>query len=110
MRGLQDADLANSPDAAELLCEYMSEISEDYWCAGWLHGLEFSLWKMLRGGSRDFGTGDVKEEELSKLRQLSQRAGGWVIWDEQKDASMSGNRFVPLALWTVMYDGEKSSW
>jgi hypothetical protein len=62
------ASLAKSSDAdiAKLLLERMEEISEDEWAAGWMMGLEFELWK--RG---DEG-----------LERLSQKCGGWWIWDE----------------------------
>jgi hypothetical protein len=34
---------------ASLLRKLMSGISEEYWCAGWLAGLEYTLWNAITG-------------------------------------------------------------
>ena len=34
---------------AGLLKKLMSAISEERWCAGWMHGLEYTLWDMVTG-------------------------------------------------------------
>jgi hypothetical protein len=40
----------------------MSDISEEYYCAGWLIGLEEILWSMVVGNRREFGMGVVTED------------------------------------------------
>jgi len=37
-----------SPDA-RALANFMSDLSEQIWCAGWLKGLEFMLWPVVIG-------------------------------------------------------------
>jgi hypothetical protein len=39
---------------AGLLRKLMSGISEDYWCAGWLSGLEYTLWDAVTGSEKMF--------------------------------------------------------
>jgi hypothetical protein len=77
----------------------MSGISEDYWCAGWLSGLEYILW--------DAGTGKRKNvctsEEIEQLRYLSEKSGGWIIWDEQ----LKDERFVPMDEWLRLYEAKR---
>jgi hypothetical protein len=109
---LHDAALALAldRDAAVLLEERMSAISEKYFCAGWLNGLEHDLWPMLQGGSRDFGLGEVTEAEVDDLRRLHARAGGWWAWFEGSAEHATpdhgnlggGVRFVPTAAWLDM--------
>jgi hypothetical protein len=81
-------------DAAVALAALMSEISEEYFCAGWLVGLERSLWPMLSGGDRSFGLGEVTEREVAELKRLHEKAGGW--WTD------GGDVFVTTAEWTAL--------
>lgn len=75
----------------QLLLRLMRSLSEDYYCAGWMHGLELSLWHMaLRQDS----------EEGQILLYCAETAGGWWIWDDQRD----NNVFIPLPVWRGMYD------
>jgi hypothetical protein len=41
----------------ETLLRMMEDMSEDYWCAGWLNDLEYSLWIAVITGNVDFGWG-----------------------------------------------------
>lgn len=97
--------------AAQLACE-MSELSEEYWCAGWLSGCEFELWRMVQDFTvRNWGMGAVADDQIDSLRALSEKCGGWVAWfGEGKD---SGERFVPMAGWLEMYakhEAELAEW
>ena len=49
---------------ARLLYKKMSDISEDCWCAGWMMGNEYALWKILRGDRHDYGWGGIAYEDL----------------------------------------------
>lgn len=89
-------------DAAALLRMQMSEISEEYYCAGWLHDLESTLWPMLSGGDRSFGLAEVSESEVAELRRLSEKAGGWWRWDEE-----DGETFVTLKEWLEILSRHK---
>ena len=35
-----------------ILAEYMSDLSEETYAAGWMKGLEFDLWEALEGKSK----------------------------------------------------------
>jgi hypothetical protein len=89
--------------AAELLCHYMSDLSEDYFCAGWLCGLEFTLWGMaFAKADRTFGFGELNQEEIDKLVDLSVAAGGWWWWVDREDPVESGEEFVTWDEWEVI--------
>jgi hypothetical protein len=80
---------------AGLLRNVMSGISEDYWCAGWLHNLEYLLWDAVIGKRKI-----CSPEQVEQLKYLSEKCGGWIIWDEQaKD-----ERFVPMQEWLRLYE------
>ena len=86
---------------AGLLRKLMSGISEDYWCAGWLSGLEYTLWDAVTGKRKNV----CSSEEIEQLRYLSEKCGGWIIWDQQaKD-----ERFVPIDEWLRLYDARLRS-
>jgi len=64
---------------AGLLLKLMSGISEERWCAGWYHNLEYILWDAVTGRREDI----CSPEEIEQLKYLSGKCGGWIIWDEQ---------------------------
>src|ERR1043166_906966 len=73
-----------------LLREQMSDISENYYFASWLIGLEVTLWNALHGGSREGAfERTISDEELRDLAELSALTGGWHDYD----------RFIPLDEW-----------
>ena len=78
-----------------LLC-VMTGISEQFYAAGWESGLEFSLWRMVCGGARDYGLGEISERQVQLLRLLSEEAGGWWAWDEER-----GEHFMNRKEWLV---------
>lgn len=113
MRGVIGAENSCEPGAVRALAMAMSDISEAYYAAGWLMGLEYSLWEMLHGGSRKFGMGEVTEAELAVLRTLHEQCGGWIAWrdnglDVNDDAWESyGETFVPTREWIAMVAKER---
>jgi len=78
---------------AGLLARFMSDLSEDYWAAGWLVGLEFELWSAVREDATRIGPANA-----ARLRYLSSKCGGWIVWDE------TGLRYVPLDEWRERYE------
>ena len=88
------------PNATELM-RYMSELSERAYYAGWMAGLEYALWKAVLEGRLKYGTMQITRAHTSKLKELSNRCGGWIVWDDE-----SGETFVPLARWQKMYESE----
>ena len=91
---------AENEDAAMRLLGVMRDLSEEHWCAQWLMGLEFSLWEIAQGGSRDFGMGEVSDIDVAALRELHERAGGWWRWVDG-----TGEVFVATAAWERMHAG-----
>jgi hypothetical protein len=71
--------------AKALLLDRMEEISEDFWAAGWMGGLEYDLWAIAQEGGGPYGMGVISPECAAELRQLSEDAGGWWVWN--KDAT-----------------------
>lgn len=86
--------LAHLEPKQRALAELMSELSERAYYAGWMEGLEFSLWRALDGGSRTFGRLELTDDQLVRLRQLADACGGWIVFDD-----MNEERFVPISEW-----------
>ena len=98
--------------AAESLVNYMSQISEDYWCAGWLVGLEHTLWQFVKDydgydphdAQFTFGLSTIKQHEIKKLKDLSDLAGGWWYFSNSTEEMMGGELFIPTSEWLVKFE------
>jgi hypothetical protein len=91
-------------DAAVRLRMFMSELSEECWCASWLSECEIMLWQMTREPERGhtWGQGEVTPDDLSRLLFLADKARGWWRWDD----ALRGAAFVPMAEWLAMVAAE----
>ncbi len=76
----------------------MSELSEAAYYAGWMHGLEFALWRAVTEGPRRYGRLDITAEHVSKLRELSDSAGGWIVFDDKTEET-----YMSLDEWRRIY-------
>jgi hypothetical protein len=92
-----------TPEAEDLEM-YMSYLSENAYCAGWMYDLEYLLWSAVVEGSRRFGAIELGERECARLRRFSTACGGWIIWDESE-----GEKWVPLDVWEERYRAWKSA-
>lgn len=73
----------------------MTGISEDLYCAGWMSGLEFSMWRAANSPTDfQFGMGAVLERQRRLLRDLADEARGWWVWEDS-----TGPRFIALDVW-----------
>ena len=83
----------DSPEqgAAVGLCALMSGISEGYYCAGWMSGLEYDLWQAPE--DMDYGIGWITKRQSDLLKLLSEECIGWIAW---VDGEL---RYVPMAVW-----------
>ena len=88
--------------AALGLLGLMTGLSEENWCAGWMSGLEYSLWRIreceehpVPDSVAGMGMGRVTDRQRDLLRLLSDECGGWWVSAEE-DYSI---RFVPLDDW-----------
>jgi hypothetical protein len=71
--------------AQRQLADYMSDLSEDAYCAGWMAGLEYALWEALLGARTGYGMLELSDEQRARLRQLSDDCAGWIVFDERAE-------------------------
>jgi hypothetical protein len=96
----------SDPAAARELVNLMSEISEDHYAAGWLVGLEFSLWRLTFETPEDtFGFSSLSMSERGKLFELTHRCQGWWIWSK----SQGCRKFLTYDEWLPMYQMSENS-
>jgi hypothetical protein len=69
----------------------MSELSEQAYCAGWMQGLEDALWNAVVKGRVKYGRLQITRAHTLKLKELSDRCGGWIVWGDDL-----GEAFMPL--------------
>lgn len=85
--------------AALGLLTLMTGLSEEHYSAGWLIGLERSLWRIAHEADADadrrFGQGTITDRQVTLLRLLSEEAGGWWHWPKLA----SEPAFITLADW-----------
>lgn len=83
------------------LASLMSDISEDHYCAGWLIGLEYTLWRavMRHPESYVFGFRPIETEQVAELKALAEELKGWVVWDDD-----IGEKFIPIDEWLPMFE------
>lgn len=88
------------PGPAAALARLMSDISEEVYCAGWLIGTEWVLWRALldwRKTGRAYWSpgaeypGDITEH-MAAVDAVQKLAGGWIWW-------LDGETFVPEERW-----------
>jgi len=65
------------------LAEYMSELSEEAYTAGWMDGLEYALWYAIENGPRKYGRLDINDAHIEKMKELSGSIGGWIYFDNK---------------------------
>ncbi|MBT9391692.1 hypothetical protein KLP40_00840 [Hymenobacter sp. NST-14] len=80
------------------LCDLMSSISEEAWCAGWMEGLEYALWHIVNHGPAQYGRRLISEEIIQQLKKLSQNAQSWIIFDDLTEETA-----VPILEWHQMF-------
>ncbi len=103
---------ARQRGSVHLLYTCMNDLSERYWAARWINGLEYTLWTMANGlGKR---RRRISRCEAERLLKLSNRVGGWIVWDDLSYEDIQklktdtttiphGPRFVPMSQWLEMY-------
>src|SRR5678815_306460 len=86
------------------LADFMSQISERAYYAGWMRGLEYALWDAVQNGPRRYGEIEIDSETIRELRRLSTLCGGWVRYSEDPNIQEA---FVPLAEWESLYSSSR---
>ena len=91
----------DTAEGAQLgLIGLMTGISEEYYCAGWMSGLEYDLW-LIEPGSH-YGQGVITERQAALLRLLSEECDGWWHW------TADGAKFIRLEKWRQKLAHEKT--
>ena len=77
----------------KILAEYMSEISELAYCAGWMHDLEYMLWRIIVCDENDrlYGRYELSDADIGRLRLLSDKCKGWIYFDEVEEEKWISN-------------------
>jgi hypothetical protein len=90
------------------LRELMSDTSELHHCAGWMDGTEYRLWRFVVDSADDgeWGLYKLEPELRTKLKELAERAGGWIIYaeDSARPRDREGNSFVPVQDWLDLFE------
>ncbi|MDX2109092.1 MAG: hypothetical protein SFY80_02510 [Verrucomicrobiota bacterium] len=89
-----------TPDQRKL-AEAMSEISEEAYYSGWQSRLEFALWHLLISGRAKYGRATLTTESIENLRTLSQKCGGWIVFDDHSEEC-----FISMTNWERKFAAE----
>ena len=95
--GRENSMLSNLSSDARALATYMSGLSEEFWCAGWMRDLEFMLWSVGEGGKTD-ATLTLTRDQVAKLKSLSNACKGWIVF-----RSDTGETFVSMSEWMNLF-------
>ena len=91
-------DLTSSQRA---LADYMSELSELAYHAGWMNGIEFALWNAVIGKQNRFGRLEITNEIVEHLKELSSACSGWIAFEDDTEET-----FFPLNEWLKKFELE----
>lgn len=90
--------IENLSGKAKELAEYMSDLSEEAYTAGWMDGLEYALWFAVENGPRIYGHLEICEQHIATLKRLSSEANGWIYFDHNCEET-----FIALEKWIKLY-------
>jgi hypothetical protein len=76
------------------LAEYMSELSEEAYCAGCMADLEYNLWEAVSVVRRTYGRTTISHAKKERLRALCDDCAGWIVFE-----SGVGATWLPLDAW-----------
>ena len=83
------------------LADFMSDISEKCYYAGWLENLEYVLWDAIINGQRKFGHGIISQQDIDKLEQLSKDCNCWIYYNDITEETA-----IDLLLWRQKFDND----
>ncbi len=87
------------------LANYMSEISERCFSAGWMHRLEFDLWDALINGSIKYGQDFITEDDIAYLKEQSKKCNSWIIFHDDKEETA-----VVISEWEIIYNTSRNNY
>jgi hypothetical protein len=82
---------------ARALATYMSDLSEEFWRAGWMRDLEFMLWSLIEGKETDASL-TLTRDQLATLKSLSNACKGWIVF--RRDTQET---FVSMPEWVQLF-------
>jgi hypothetical protein len=94
---VENSMLSNLSPDARALATYMSDLSEEFWCAGWMRDLEFMLWSVIEGGEADASL-TLTRDQLATLKSLSNACKGWIVF--RRDTQET---FVSMPEWMQLF-------
>lgn len=87
--------------AAIKLRDFLSDISEDVYAAGWMADCEWDIWSAYQewkaGRPAKWSFADISAY-MAELEQLHREAGGWIWWLDHR----GGEQFVADARWALL--------
>jgi len=81
------------------LADYISDLSEEAYCAGWMQNVEYALWQAVRGERSSFGRLIISGEQVRRLEDLSRECEGWIFFDDHNEES-----WLPTSQWEQRFD------
>ncbi len=81
----------------------MRDLSQEFYCAGWLTNLEYGLWRAIDADAEDDPEWTIAAHWRQALLELSAVCDGWWRWD----AAAGQECFVPLNEWKSFYNHTK---
>lgn len=88
------------------LAVLMSDVSEEVYCAGWLHDCEYEIWRLIHDGGRWAGVEAGDLALLTVISETAERLDRWIIWSEDDEGTFEA---VPLVDWRARYDAWKAA-
>ncbi|WP_431047076.1 hypothetical protein [Roseateles sp. L2-2] len=89
-------DDLTSPQCA--LAEFMSELSERAYFAGWMTDIEVELWRALHSPAHRGAPLHLSPDDVQKLDTLSRQCGGWIFFDDDLEET-----FAPMDEWIASH-------
>jgi hypothetical protein len=69
----------------KMLTDFMSELSEKCYYAGWMINLEYVLWDAVINGEREYGIDKITQADIDNLTALSKLTKGWIYYDNHAE-------------------------
>ena len=96
------------PSEACSIISILERISERDYCAGWLSGIEHTMWDMLinpepKHEDDDLFNWNWPEHEIKLLRKLAAACKGWVVFNDKATDFYNSRIFVPIDKWIKMH-------
>lgn len=98
-----------TPEMAALF-DVMSEVSEDAYCASWIHGNEFFVWNILHPYTdKGYAPHGIAQEELQRIKELEAGTKGWIVWIDNQEipglpVDLWGPYFVSREMWEDIFE------